>query len=392
MDASTRDAILADVLAPISVREFCETYHEQEVLHIARKDRDRYSHLLSFHDIESMLSTQRLTLSDAQLSGGASSASGQEYLDESGHVVASRLLQGHHDGATLVLSQANRRIASLADFCRQIHAGLGMRCQTNAYLSPAGQQGFRPHYDSHDVFILQVQGCKIFHFYAGGPDLPANHHRFDPEQHKPGEHQTSIELSAGDALYIPRGIMHDAIAHADTASLHLTLGLFPLTTMDLVQELLSLGETQERDLRRSVLGTAHGAEDKALRHRLRQLLDGLASDERVDAALSALRDDLAVDAPTACHGALSSNSEATLLPETQVTAELSRWHDIEGNDQQLSLRSAGLVLTFTGTKAEIIKRLSSGQPTRIKDLGDDDEAAISLSSLLLRNGLIFRND
>jgi ribosomal protein L16 Arg81 hydroxylase len=33
--------------------------------------------------------------------------------------------------------------------------------QTNIYLSPPNAQGFGTHFDSHDVFVLQVAGSKI---------------------------------------------------------------------------------------------------------------------------------------------------------------------------------------------------------------------------------------
>jgi ribosomal protein L16 Arg81 hydroxylase len=37
--------------------------------------------------------------------------------------------------------------------------------QTNIYLTPASNQGFRTHYDNHDVMVVQVEGEKLWRFY-----------------------------------------------------------------------------------------------------------------------------------------------------------------------------------------------------------------------------------
>ncbi|MBK7966872.1 MAG: hypothetical protein IPK10_17510 [Bacteroidetes bacterium] len=45
-------------------------------------------------------------------------------------------------------------------------------------------------------------------------------------------------LEAGDLLYIPRGIIHDAVT-SDCISTHITLGVFPHTWIDIYKELIS---------------------------------------------------------------------------------------------------------------------------------------------------------
>ena len=36
---------------------------------------------------------------------------------------------------------------------------------SNAYLTPAGAQGFAPHYDDIEAFVLQVEGRKRWRLY-----------------------------------------------------------------------------------------------------------------------------------------------------------------------------------------------------------------------------------
>jgi len=36
---------------------------------------------------------------------------------------------------------------------------------SNAYLTPAGSQGFAPHYDDVEAFVLQLEGSKDWKLY-----------------------------------------------------------------------------------------------------------------------------------------------------------------------------------------------------------------------------------
>ncbi len=382
MNEAARDRCLERLLSPIGFTHFVEQYWEREVLHINRDDPDRYASLLSAGDIETLLSTQRLELSDVQLSAGAASPPPSDYLDANGHVVTRRLLDGHRKGATLVLSQAQRRIPSLADFCRDIHAGLAMRCQTNAYLSPAGQQGFQPHYDSHDVFILQVQGRKVFNFYGGGPELPANHHRFDAALHRAGDLQSAVELTAGDALYIPRGVMHDAAADRASPSLHITLGLFPLTLMDVLQDLLARAETNDADFRRSIPGAFDMGRDQDVQQRLSQCMAAATSTPQVASSLALLRNDLAADAPPDVRHILNTTGDAVdTSPGQTIVASLEQWHDIEETDGRVVVRTAGAALSFNGEHVQIIRRLASGAAVGLPSDGSDSDPSAMIDTL-----------
>ena len=57
-------------------------------------------------------------------------------------------------------------------------------------------------------------------------------------------------LQPGDALYLPRGFLHSAVAQGEL-SIHLTVGVHPLTAYDLARELITAAAT-DRALRRSL--------------------------------------------------------------------------------------------------------------------------------------------
>lgn len=160
--------VLEQVLAPIGVEEFYAAYWEKQPLHVARSSANHFSKILSCSHIETLLSTQDLFFPDVQLTQSGKSISVQEYAEDSNRIIPLRFIQRHTAGATMVISQAHRLFGNLSDLCRNIQSALQLRCQSNVYLSPPGSQGFNPHYDTHEVFVLQVNGKKKFSFYSSG--------------------------------------------------------------------------------------------------------------------------------------------------------------------------------------------------------------------------------
>lgn len=175
--------------------------------------------------------------------GGAGAEISDQVLDE-------RVLELYAGGATLVLQGLHRNWPPLIDFTRELSQALGQPLQVNAYLTPPGNQGFATHYDTHDVFVLQVAGHK--HWRIHEPVLP------DPLERQPwggradevaavadGPPALDVVLAPGDALYLPRGWLHSAQAR-DESSLHLTVGVRALTRYALVEALLELAATDRR--------------------------------------------------------------------------------------------------------------------------------------------------
>mmetsp|Transcript_14183 Transcript_14183/g.34567 ORF Transcript_14183/g.34567 Transcript_14183/m.34567 type:complete len:561 (+) Transcript_14183:164-1846(+) len=96
----------------------------------------------------------------------------------------------------------------------------------NAYLTPSSTQGFAPHYDDVDVYILQLEGRKRWRLYPPRDEsgiLPRfSSEDFDAEE-LPKPFLDTV-LNPGDLLYAPRGTIHQAVAlPGGPPSLHLTL-------------------------------------------------------------------------------------------------------------------------------------------------------------------------
>ena len=83
-----------------------------------------------------------------------------------------KVYQLFQEGSTIALAFLDTVVPALTLFCRTLENELCHPCQTNVYLTPPGAQGAKPHYDTHDVFVLQVEGSKKWTIYGTPVDLP----------------------------------------------------------------------------------------------------------------------------------------------------------------------------------------------------------------------------
>ena len=154
-------------------------------------------------------------------------------------VDSAKVLGQFADGATIVLQGLHRLWPPLIDFVRGMVDDLGHPTQANAYITPPANQGFDPHYDVHDVFVLQVAGQKrwIVHEPVHPDPLPSQpwtEHRDAIAERAAEPPVIDAVLSPGDALYLPRGWIHSAKA-LEATSIHLTIGVAAVTGVDVVR-------------------------------------------------------------------------------------------------------------------------------------------------------------
>ena len=153
------------------------------------------------------------------------------------------------DGCTVVLQGLHRAWAPLRAFADVLGRELGHPVQVNAYLTPEGAQGFEPHYDTHDVFVVQTAGTKEWRVHAPvvadpRPDDEWTRRRDEVRAAAAEEPVIARTLEPGDVVYLPRGWIHAARANAGL-SLHLTFGIHPYTRRDLADLLVeaALGDS-----------------------------------------------------------------------------------------------------------------------------------------------------
>ncbi|MCA1692242.1 MAG: cupin domain-containing protein [Actinobacteria bacterium] len=159
-------------------------------------------------------------------------------------------------GATIVLQGLQRYWPPLSRFCRALELELTHPVQANAYVTPAGSRGLSVHYDTHDVFVLQVAGGKEWAVHDPVLDDPLPSQPWSAERGSPDPPFLSPKLQAGDSLYIPRGFLHSAQAQEDL-SVHLTIGVLTQTWHDVLREVVTAAAEEPRFRQGLPAGFAH---------------------------------------------------------------------------------------------------------------------------------------
>jgi mannose-6-phosphate isomerase-like protein (cupin superfamily) len=257
----------------------------------------------------------------------------------------------------------------------ELELALGHPCQANAYLTPPGSQGFAVHSDSHDVFVFQTHGSKLWEVH------PA-----------PGESESvarEVLLEPGLCMYLPTGTPHAARAQ-DTVSLHVTLGINQLTWRTLLD--------------RAVEEALHDAEADT------HLPAGYLDDpEQLAAGLGARLGELAT-ALTALDPAAVADEQARSFLEHRGTnlrgGLVDRMHleqvaadtalrrrpgkpcVLRPDGDRLHLLLGDRRVTVPARITEAVERARTLEVLTPEDLGLDPQSALVLARRLIREGLL----
>lgn len=218
---------LKGLLAPYPVEEFLTKVLSKKALYQPGPP-DKFEDLFGWDDINHLLNTaspqrsvklvhNKITLDRSQL------ANLSHWLDQ---------------GATLVIDWLQTLDEFIYHFSQQLALDFNAVVNINSYISCPNKQGFDLHFDKHDVFIVQVEGNKRWRVYE--PTLvktPAQAAKYDLDKCDRPDPENDVAYcecvtSPGDVLYIPRGHWHYAVA--ETPSVHLTVGIDPVTGTDLL--------------------------------------------------------------------------------------------------------------------------------------------------------------
>ena len=240
------------LIDPLPTAEFERDYYEQRLLRIRRKASPYYAELLSVTDLDVVLGTHSAGHRDISLVRGDGDVAPREYANDAGKVQPIEFARHFDDGATVIFNQLHKRVPMLARLCVALGRRFSSRVQTNVYLTPPDAQGFAPHWDTHDVFVLQISGTKRWSIYDTKVRLPLRGQRYEPGT-PPGEVSDEFELGPGSAVYLPRGLVHSARSTGQ-ASLHVTLGLTSFTWAEFLVESVTAAALGEESLRRNLPG------------------------------------------------------------------------------------------------------------------------------------------
>ncbi|WP_372622529.1 cupin domain-containing protein [Falsiroseomonas sp.] len=243
-------ADLAALLAPVTPEQFFADHFDKAPLHV-RGDPAKFAQVLSWRQINRLLDMTHIwtgtslklvmdsqTIPPEQFCTRATGRDGGPVLQPDAKLVQGWIAKG----ASVVMNDVDSLTPGLASVSNALEsAGLG-KAQANVYISWQSHKAFRTHYDTHDVWAVQVEGEKDWNIWEGRAEWPIPHPAFkgQPQAHHDqarGKLRGVVKMKPGDLLYLPRGWYHDALAEAP-ASVHVAYGVHAPLGMDLMNILL----------------------------------------------------------------------------------------------------------------------------------------------------------
>jgi hypothetical protein len=324
--------------------------------------------------------------------GGAGATIADQVADD-------RVLALVADGATLVLQALHRTWPPLVGFATALSDELGHPVQVNAYVTPPQNQGFAPHYDVHDVFVLQVAGRKHWTIHepvVADPlsDQPWEQRRAAVTARAQQQPLIDAVLEPGDALYLPRGTIHAAAALGET-SIHLTVGVHPVTRNSLVRHVLELAQ-DDPELRASLpMGTdladpdvlaPHAAATVAALHRFLDSVDLIELAQRVGVGLrrSTRPEPLGPLAQLAAVAALDST--------TSLRLRVGLHPKVTRDEDGIRIGLLDRTVLLPATAGDALKVVLSGVPFTPGELPAlDADEQLDVARRLLRDGVVLPN-
>lgn len=144
-------------------------------------------------------------------------------------------------GVSVIINHIQRSSPDIAFMNAILERELRAPVHTNAYVSFGRGGAFKPHWDNHNVLILQAHGRKLWRGWSNLFDMPVDK-RVAQTPSDPGPPDWEQVLTPGDVLYLPRGHVHQADLVDGDRSAHMTVTITPPRVRSISEALATLCE------------------------------------------------------------------------------------------------------------------------------------------------------
>jgi ribosomal protein L16 Arg81 hydroxylase len=265
---------LSSLLSPVSIEDFILNYFGKKPLYVGGSSC-KYEELFDWEAYNHILATNRLSAKIRVFKDGESIPRSQysSELDVDGLPGVSKLLQSEivellRGGATLIVNGFDEVSEPVRRLSHRLERSFQTRVGVNLYSAWQSSRGFNPHWDDHDVIIVQLKGKKQWVVQGESVKYPMYKRvKFDGPTGPP--HWTGV-LNQGDMLYIPRGWWHVADPIGQE-TVHLTIGISNPTGVDIIHWLA--GGLSGLEIIRKDVPQLMG--DEAGQHYWKELIDAI---------------------------------------------------------------------------------------------------------------------
>ncbi|NIM52278.1 MAG: hypothetical protein GTN62_13400 [Gemmatimonadales bacterium] len=381
------DEALQQLLDPIESSVFKTDYWEKAPLHVARPAPQWLEELPGKEDLDHLF--QVTPAANLRIVRSAGLRTREVPVSAARKMLAN--YQAYSDGWTLVLNAVHRRSPAVGMLAARLSEALSHDIGVNLYFTPPAAQGFRPHIDGHDVFILQLYGRKVWRVYGSKIDLPLEKQPYEIEEQDLEARTVEGTLEPGHLLYIPRGFIHDGYS-TDEASMHLTIGVHAVRWVELLHKILDVAAERDVRFRRSLtLETLRSQGPSPPAEGVGQLVSSLARAGSVREALRRL------ERQTASHSAAADAGQFDAIDRARSLECRSRVERRPGLRCAVERRDGRVAIAFGENRVEgpeavepALRFIAATPRFRVGDLPGNlaDASKVTLCRRLVREGLL----
>lgn len=354
---------LQQLIAPLPTDLFFADFWTKKAIHISAENFQKFHNIFSWKNLNELLNYHRLKEPDLRFSMNGKSLpetrNRQEWSD--------RLRQG----ATLIINGVHHRIPSVAELAANLRHDIGYETHVNLYCSPAKQQGFDCHYDTHDVLILQIDGEKQWFVYQETLQYPTAHMPSSQQQQPQERPYIECVLKAGDLLYIPRGHWHYAVA-CEQPSLHLTVGIECQTGLDWLNWLMK--ELRENACWRQSLPAIASSNTNVIKQQLNTLrlllIETLHQPDILHRYIESLEYQHQPPLPVSLPAQMGNNIFPNLFMTRFIWSPLHRIQIKQIDAEQYQVRVASKQIDLKGIPEKLVENLFNCDEFSLLDIAD----------------------
>ncbi|XP_006792672.1 ribosomal oxygenase 1 [Neolamprologus brichardi] len=228
------------LITPIPDKMFFRETWEKKPIFVQRKNHDYYKGLFSTAELDRIFREEDVQYG-VNLDVTSYTNGKRETHNPPGRVLPYTAWDFYESGCSLRMLNPQAFSSTVWNVLSILQEQFGSMAGANIYLTPPGTQGFAPHYDDIEAFVVQLEGKKHWRVYSPRSDdevLPVlSSPNFD--QADIGKPILDVVVEAGDLIYFPRGFIHQGNCLPDAHSLHITISSYQKNSWgDLLQKLV----------------------------------------------------------------------------------------------------------------------------------------------------------
>ncbi|KAI7799605.1 bifunctional lysine-specific demethylase and histidyl-hydroxylase NO66 [Triplophysa rosa] len=335
------------LIHPVQAKSFFRDNWEKKPILIQRQNPDYFKGLFSTAEFDLILRNENVQYG-VNLDVTSYTNGKRETHNPPGRALPYTVWDFYESGCSIRMLNPQAFSSAVWQVLSILQETFGSMVGANTYLTPPGTQGFAPHYDDIEAFVVQLEGKKHWRVYK-----PRSEDEVLPLVSSPNFSQAEIGqpimdvvLEAGDLLYFPRGFIHQGDCLPDAHSLHITVSSYQRNSwgdlmLKLMPAAMEIAMEEDVEFRRGLpldylqyMGVQHSEKEDPRRDKFMAHVQGLTKKLAHFAPIDAAVDQKARDFLHDCLPPMLTAEEQA----SSVYGAPARWRDGEALDVAVQIK------------------------------------------------------